>query len=550
MKIFSLIFLFVVALCSGFQLAVAAQQDNLDRYLQQRMELEQIPSLSIAVIDGKGGVTFYNYGYADPETERRADEHTLYEIGSITKTFTASLYLMLAETYGFDSDTPFNELMGEHGLQLPETGDTPITLEHMMTHHSGLPRLPGNMEPADSGDPYKDYSTRLLLAFAGDVQPEREPGEAMEYSNFAYMLLGYAAGEITGVPYDDLVRQYITGPLEMDDTKRVLSDEQQERFARPSAFGQPVSAWHFDDLRGLGELRSSASDMARYLKAHAGHYDENRWEVLKEGHMVRAETPGGYKIAYGWFIDSLEDGSDHVVGHGGGTGGFRSYAGFSPVTGRAAVVLTNSVSDVGDITLHLINEDFELNSLPEAGELDEDIVAGLLGLYRHPDIGVMTISERNGMITGQLQGQPPLPLEHEEGLKFRNRQVAAGIEFEWSDDRAIALMLRQAGGEYRFEQIDEMPEGPQKVEMSREELAEYEGGYDSDMGLSYTIEAREGYLSARLSGQPAAEVFPEGNDRFFYEVVVATLQFQRNEDGKVTAVVLHQGGQELRFDRR
>ncbi len=541
------LFLILFVICTVLPGTAFAQDDNFDRYIQQRMELEQMHSLSIAVVDEDGEVTFKSYGYADPENRRPADAHTFYEVGSVTKTFTASLFLMLADEYNFSLDVPFNELVEGSQLRLPVLGEEAITLKHLVTHFSGLPRLPGNMDPENHGDPYKDYTIAQLLEFAGSVEPARLPGEGMEYSNFAYMLLGYAAEHVAERPFDDLIREYITGPLGMNETFRVIPESDMERFAVPTAFGTTVDAWHFDELRGLGELRSSASDMAQYLKAHAGHLDDEHWTVLTKGHEKLVVSEGGFELSFGWFFERTEDETDVVLGHGGGTGGFRSFAGFSPESGRAAVVLTNSVADVSDITLHLINPAFELNPLPEPGSLPEETLAGLKGFFQHESLGVMTVDERDGVLTGQLQGQPALPLEHEEGFLFRNRQVAAQIEFEWSGDKAGAMVLRQGGGEFRFVRIDEMPKGPEKIEMTKDELLKYEGNYNSDMGLSYQIQARDGHLSARLTGQPAADVFPEGDDHFFYEAVVATLQFHRDDDGKIDAVVLHQAGQEIRF---
>lgn len=532
--------------------AEAQFSDELISEIEHRMNVDQIPSVSMAFFDADGEVHYKSLGYMSLDRSEAVDEHTLYEIGSVTKTFTASILMMLLDERGLDADVTINELIGsDHELQLPEPYGDAITLSHMMSHFSGIPRLPGNMIPADDSDPYKDYTIEAMIEYVSSMSYNRPPGEEFEYSNLVYMLLGYLVSEIEGKAFDDVLSERLTLPLEMNSTFREVPETNEHRVAQGSAFGEPAASWHFDEMRGLGELRSSTYDMARYLKAQAGQLPLEGIESVRKTHVPVQELSSGRQMTQGWFVYEMEDG-DTIIGHGGGTGGYRAFAAFSKETGRGAVVLTNSITDVADITLHLVNNGSPLRDLPELVYIDEHSAASITGMYLNDDIGMMTITYSEGVLRGQIQGQPALPLEHVEHLTYRNRMVGAEITFNMSDDesRASGFVLRQGGMEFQFAYTTEAPEGPQRVEMSREELEEYAGNYDSNMGLSYEIRAADGYLSARLSGQPFASVYPEGNDRFFYDVVVAAMQFSRDDYGNINGVVLQQGGQEIRFNKR
>ncbi|AXJ01436.1 CubicO group peptidase, beta-lactamase class C family [Cyclonatronum proteinivorum] len=545
--------LFLTALWMAALIPAAGAQhlsEALETHITRMMSYEQIPGLALAVHEADGSVWFQNFGQMGLDDERPVTEHSLFEIGSVTKTFTGSLFLLLMEAHGFDGETSVNSLLEGSGLQLPDQESAPITLNHLMTHTSGLPRLPGNMTPADDRDPYKDYSTEQLKAYAAAVQPQRAPGEDWEYSNFTFMVLGFLAAYLENRDFDQLIREHLTEPLGMTRTLREVPEALQPDVAGGSMFGAYAPAWHFDELRGLGELRSTSADLIRYLEAHLGTDSFARSAALQAGHQPRYSLSDELHMGFSWFIRDLNENAGRLIYHGGGTGGFRSAIAFDPASGRAAVALTNSNSDVQDLALHLANPAAPLRELPEDGALPEALIAQLSGLYQNPNLPVFELFGQNGRLMGQMDGQPALPLEQVEGLSFRNQAVGARMEFEASgQEPATGFVLHQGGMQFPFERITERPTGPVAIALSPEVLAEYAGTYHAGGGLSFQIEAAEGHLSARLTGQPAAKVLPEGNDRFFYEVVPAALQFERNDEGRITAVTLLQHGQEIRFQR-
>jgi len=130
---------------------------------------------------------------------------TVYEIGSITKTFTATLLADAVLSGRFTLDTPIGDLLPD--FKIPERSGKKITLGEIGTQYSALPRMPSNFAPNNPGNPYADYDSEKLRAFLGGYQLPRDPGTAFEYSNLAFGLLGYALAESAHTTYDALVHE-------------------------------------------------------------------------------------------------------------------------------------------------------------------------------------------------------------------------------------------------------------------------------------------------------------------------------------------------------
>lgn len=516
--------------------------DSFADYIEKRMKTERVPSYAIAHIGPDGSVSYHNYGFSDTGRETPVNEHTLYEIGSVTKTFTGLLLLIQLEKQGYDLDTPV-KVLSDGQINLPSVDDTEITLRHLVTHTSGLPRLPANLAPASMDDPYADYTYEELYEFLDDFTPDVAPGERFEYSNLAYMVLGHLAEVMGGAGYDTLVGEYITGELQMESTARVVTDS--ARFATPTMTGLTVSTWNFDHIRGLGELRSTSSDMARYIKAYLQHVPFPYQSALAAAHEPLYERREDSHLGHAWFINTAH--ADTIVHHGGGTGGFRSFAAFSPVSKKGVVVLTNSNDNVQDIGLHLLNTEYELKELQDVVAVDDAALQRLTGYYTAQGMPGFRIFSEDGALFGQMDGQQPLVMAAVSDTVFGNAMVQAEIRFPSAGDEAAFMTLHQMGNTIRFERSEGGPVEREEISMTVEQLQAYTGSYHSEMGMSFTFTVEGDQLNAQLTNQPAFPVYADGPDSFFYKVVPADLKFRRTEDGKVDAVTLLQAGQQILF---
>jgi CubicO group peptidase (beta-lactamase class C family) len=241
-------------------------------------------------------------------------------------------------------DQPVRELLPPGTVARPQ--GTEITLLDLVTQHSGLPRLPANLEPVDADNPYSDYRPLNLYQFLAAHGVEKPVDPPFLYSNLGVGLLGQALADRAGNTYAKLVSEEVIVPLQLSDTGVSLSAAQQARFIQGHTFdNRPAHAWDADALAGAGALRSTAADMLTYLEAnlhpeafaaHGSGATRTLAAALTQSHQLRGDA-GANKIAFAWFYNPQT--KDYW--HNGATGGYSSFAFFNLQGDYAGVVLMN-----------------------------------------------------------------------------------------------------------------------------------------------------------------------------------------------------------------
>ncbi len=317
-------------------------QAVLDRDLAAALKTGELaPStgagVSIAVVDHKVRRVF-SYGVARPDS--------IFEIGSITKTFTGLILSQMVEQGKVKFDDPVRDLLPPGTVQKPAGPE--ITLLDLATQHSGLPRMPDNFKPVHGENPYADYHAANLyeyLAKHGVAKPDKPE---FLYSNLGFGLLGQALSARASKSYKALLAEEVLGPLEMRDTAIALTPAQQARFLPGHTAGhRPAHAWDLDAFAGAGAIRSTASDMLVYLEANlhpekvrpagSSPADKTIVAALVQSHELHADA-AGQKIALAWLFDP-QSGN---YWHNGATGGYSAYVFLNPKGDYAAVVLLNT----------------------------------------------------------------------------------------------------------------------------------------------------------------------------------------------------------------
>jgi len=282
-----------------------------------------------------------------------ATADSIFEIGSITKTFTGLVLAQMVAQGKVKLDQPVRELLPPGTVARPQGAQ--ITLLDLVTQHSGLPQLPDNLAPADPDNPYSDYRALNLYQFLAGHGVEKPADAQFIYSNLGLGLLGQALADRAGTTYAKLVSDEVTVPLQLSDTGVSLSAGQQSRFIQGhTADNRLAHAWDMDALAGAGALRSTAADMLTYLEAnlhpdgfaaHGSDATRTLATALAQSQQLRADA-GNMKIAFAWFYNPQT--KDYW--HNGATGGYSSYAFFNPQGDYAGVVLINfSVGSQGSL---------------------------------------------------------------------------------------------------------------------------------------------------------------------------------------------------------
>ncbi len=246
---------------------------QIDRLVQPLVDGQAIVGCVVGVIDGDEQEV-HAYGELTRGGGQKPDGATVYEIGSVTKALTGTLLADMVERGEVKLDQPIAELLPE-GVTVAPYEDQPITLLHLATHTSGLPRLPHNMAPKDPPNPYADYTPELMYEFLSSYKLHRTPGKTYEYSNYGAGLLGTLLARRAGKSYEELIIERLAAPLGMQDTRITLTPDQQARFARPYNVSlQPDRNWDQDAFAPAGAVRSTADDMLKLLAAAMSDADE------------------------------------------------------------------------------------------------------------------------------------------------------------------------------------------------------------------------------------------------------------------------------------
>lgn len=349
----------------------------------------------------------------------------VFEIGSITKVFTGSVLADMVSRGEVRLEDPVATFLPAT-VTIPSRNGRQITLLDLATQTSGLPRLPGNLAPRDSSNPYADYTVRQLYDFLSGYTLPRDVGATYEYSNLGLGLLGHALALKAGMSYEELVRRRILVPLGMRETAITLTPALRARLAPGhDAGGEPVPNWDLPTLAGAGALRSTARDMLIFLAANIDSTKAPLSRALRQAH-----TPRRGIVGLGWHIVSRPAAT--VVWHNGGTGGYRSYTGFDPARRIGVVVLSNVNRSVDDIGVHLLDSSFALQRPPRRRvevAVDSMVLARYVGEYELAPTFRIVVTREASRLFVQATGQPRFPIFAESDSTFFLTIVDAQISF-------------------------------------------------------------------------------------------------------------------------
>ena len=311
-------------------------------------------SLAVAVIHQNKINTFF-YGETAPGNNSLPDANTVYEIGSVTKTFTATLLADLVNKGVIGLDDSISKFLPDTVAQNPDIQK--ITFKMLANHTSGLPRLASNWNKVpkfNEKDPYAAYDKKALFAFLKDFKAEKEPGTEYEYSNLGFGLLGELLSTITKKPYMTLVKETILTPLEMTNTGDKLNPK-NKNFAAPfSEGGEQVPFWNFQAISGAGALKSTLNDLLRYTIAQLTFPENDVQRAMNLTKQFTFLVPPNSDIGLAWHMNML----DGVIyyHHTGATEGSNAFVGFVPDEKSVVIMLSNSSNQLGKIGTQLLEK--------------------------------------------------------------------------------------------------------------------------------------------------------------------------------------------------
>jgi CubicO group peptidase (beta-lactamase class C family) len=479
------------------------------------------------------------YGEKTKGSNVLPDADTVYEIGSISKVFTGILLADMVRKGIVKLEDPVQKYLPP-GVKMPVADDKPITLEHIVTHTSGLPRLPDNFAPADPTNPYADYSESQMFEFLNGHKLRRPPGQ-YEYSNYAMGLLGHLIARKMGKSYEQYLIDQICIPVGMGDTSIVLNDDQRTRLATPyDGVLNPVNTWEIPTLAGAGGIRSTCNDMMDFIKVNLKSDNTPFTQALRMSHQKRHTIGGGMAIGMAWHINP-----DGIRWHNGGTGGFHSWLGISPDQNVGVVVLVNTsnmrFTQFGEKVMQVaLGQDVEPMEIRKVIDVSPDVLETYAGVYTLAPNFNLTVTLEEGKLMLQATGQGKYQVFPESRTKFFLKVVDAQISFILSKDGKVDHLVLHQGG------IDQKAFPRKAIEVSPNVLESYVGVYKvPSTNSTLTVTVEDGRLMVQAAGEEKKQVFPESKTRFFYkEMESIQISFFPDEDGGINRLIVHVGSKE------
>jgi len=310
--------------------------------IQKAMKTNKITGASVSIVDNNEPALVKHYGFSDKAKNLPVVDSTLFKIGSISKVFTASAVMQLAEQDRIDIDRPIKDYIPEFTVSSRFAKNQPITIRSILCHHSGLPcdNLSGyfteNLEAFHSVVPY--------LQKANAVYPS---GQMFYYSNVGFELLGVLVSRISGMPFHKYIETILLKQIGMSNSSIALSEDRKNALSKPYRMGKEQVE---EMMKGIpeGGIHSTAADMALFMKSilNLGNDLFAKSGTLEE--MILPQYPDNafdmsFTNGLGWFIG--KPGLNHagkVIWHDGGTPNFLSLVVLIPERNLGITILTNS----------------------------------------------------------------------------------------------------------------------------------------------------------------------------------------------------------------
>jgi CubicO group peptidase (beta-lactamase class C family) len=436
------IFIIAISVClmqSGFGQDATSKIDTLIN------AYTKLYKFNGSALVAKSGTILLNkgYGYRDAVNNVLNNEHTIFQLGSITKQFTSAVILKLQA----EKKLAVSDKLSKYFPEYPN-GDS-ITIRELLTHTSGIYNYT-NDQDFMANEITKPATRAKMMALFENKPLDFSPGTSWSYSNSGYSLLGYIIEEVTNKPYVEAVRKYIFTPLHMthsgfDFTHLESNDKAIGYFKLNDKDTMPAPIVDSTVSFSAGAIYSTTGDL--YLWNNALEHNV----VLSKTQQEAAYTPVRNNYGYGWGIDSIE--GKRRVGHGGGIPGFITNISLVPEDDVCIILLSNASNQtISDITQSiyaiLYNKPYELPRERKIIMLPEETMKQYEGEYEIKTGFTVVMTKKDGELMATPTGQSTKTLYAEREDFFFEKEEDVQVEFTRNDKKEVnGFILHQGGRE-------------------------------------------------------------------------------------------------------
>lgn len=503
------------------------------------------PGAAVIVIDDGKTVYAGSQGLADIEANKAIDSGTVFRMGSITKQFSAAIVLQLAAEGKLSLDDKVSKFLPD----FPRPG-ADATVAQLLNHTVGIQSytgIPGWMVEKNTA---RAFTTEQMIAEFKDLPSPSKPGEKFEYNNSGYVLVGAVIEKVTGMPWYQAVDERIARPLGLTTVRYGVLEGETPRMAKGYTMRDgkvaPAQAIHMSVPHAAGALIGSIGDLAKWNAAlHAG-------KVVPEPYLAQMKAPtklAGGDSPYGFGLQAGEVRGQPAIGHGGGIFGFSTDSIYLPEDDVFVAVFTNSdepQTSPGMVMLQLAALAID-KAYPvfQRANIAPASVADWIGVYAL-DNGERRFFERGGKLYTQRTGGSELEAIPAGDNRFFYNNSLTWFELTRDSSGKPAMAMYQQGAVKAEKALRSgpIPAAAAVADVPRATLATYVGTYTSPIGVFTVALSDSGPMTVQLTGQQPIPVEAVSATEFRTVGVDAQIAFQ-SEAGKVTGLVLKQGGREL-----
>jgi CubicO group peptidase (beta-lactamase class C family) len=568
------------------QTATATKLEGLDGFVIQAMKDWKVPGLAVVIVQDGKIIWSKGYGFRDVKNQLLVTPKTLFAIGSITKSFTVASLARLVDEGKLDWDKPVREYMPSFTMY-DEVASGHMTPRDMVTHRSGLPRHDALW--------YNSELTRAqMVERLRYLELSKDFRSTYQYNNLMFVTAGYLASQVSGMPWEELVRQRILAPLGMRSSNFAVADSQKSPdFALPYKVAREGSSEEvkqvpfrvIDAIGPVGSINSTAEDMAQYLLMYLNKGKHDETQVLSESNVTQMATPqivipGTLRytelghVSYGMAFAITSYRGHKMVSHGGAIDGFTALLSFLPQDNLGVVVLTNLSSDRNSlnniIAYNVYDRLLGLDQVPWNQRLLEDMhksdqseaeakqkgfttqrkgthpthdLKEYVGDYEHPGYGIVRIGMEKDELTLTYNRLSSV-LRHFHYDTFEtppdplNPIEKTRVNFLTSDAGdigSLAIPMEPAVKAIVFTRL------PERRMTERAFLEKFVGQYEVGPNLAAVTLRGEKTLILTMAGQREYELLPKRDTLFDLKGLSGfSIEFNLDATGVVTGAVFYQ----------
>ncbi len=327
---------------SGSSIITNERFNDISKMIEERIERNDIPSLSIAVSENGKIIWMESFGWADKENKIKASPNTLYSIASLSKPITATAIMKLYEQDKINLDENIDTYIAPLKFKYYCGDSIKVTCRHLLSHTAGLPMYFNN---------YYDDDTAVIPPVEQVIDKYgiiiNKPSNRYSYANLGYGILGYIISRITKTDFEQYMMKEIFTPLRMTQATFDTDSRTKSRLAKRYDFNGKLLPFSFTDAPGAGNCNSTANDLIHFAMSHMSNRQDNRQKILSDSIITLMQSSKGSGTFYqsddyglGWFIND-KNYKYKIVHHSGGMDGVDCTLKMIPEKDVAVVALMN-----------------------------------------------------------------------------------------------------------------------------------------------------------------------------------------------------------------